>query len=288
MAKKESKLKTIAEIIVDRQEEILTDWMQLITKLGGTRTLELMSEDQLVVQAKGLLTTLTTAFNAEQYVTIDTPDFADAVALLQDISASRAEQGFTASETAVFVFSLKDALLKYMQEEISEDPVILNAEIQKMNKIIDNLGLLTFETYAKTREEVILQQSRSLMELSTPVIRLWDQIIMLPIVGVIDTLRATQLMESLLEAIVSTESRVAILDVTGIPIIDTKVAQHLIKTVAAAKMLGAEVIITGISSDAAQTMTKLEIDISNVKTRGSLRIGLNEAFNMVGVTVIKK
>ncbi len=288
MAKKESKLKTIAEIIVDRQEEILTDWMQLITKLGGTRTLELMSEDQLVVQAKGLLTTLTTAFNAEQYVTIDTPDFADAVALLQDISASRAEQGFTASETAVFVFSLKDALLKYMQEEISEDPVILNAEIQKMNKIIDNLGLLTFETYAKTREEVILQQSRSLMELSTPVIRLWDQIIMLPIVGVIDTVRATQLMESLLEAIVSTESRVAILDVTGIPIIDTKVAQHLIKTVAAAKMLGAEVIITGISSDAAQTMTKLEIDISNVKTRGSLRIGLNEAFNMVGVTVIKK
>ncbi len=288
MAKKESKLKTIAEIIVDRQEEILTDWMQLITKLGGTRTLELMSEDQLVVQAKGLLTTLTTAFNAEQYVTIDTPDFADSVALLQDISASRAEQGFTASETAVFVFSLKDALLKYMQEEISEDPVILNAEIQKMNKIIDNLGLLTFETYAKTREEVILQQSRSLMELSTPVIRLWDQIIMLPIVGVIDTLRATQLMESLLEAIVSTESRVAILDVTGIPIIDTKVAQHLIKTVAAAKMLGAEVIITGISSDAAQTMTKLEIDISNVKTRGSLRIGLNEAFNMVGVTVIKK
>lgn len=288
MAKKESKLKTIAEIIVDRQEEILTDWMQLITKLGGTRTLELMSEDQLVVQAKGLLTTLTTAFNAEQYVTIDTPDFADAVALLQDISASRAEQGFTASETAVFVFSLKDALLKYMQEEISEDPVILNAEIQKMNKIIDNLGLLTFETYAKTREEVILQQSRSLMELSTPVIRVWDQIIMLPIVGVIDTVRATQLMESLLEAIVSTESRVAILDVTGIPIIDTKVAQHLIKTVAAAKMLGAEVIITGISSDAAQTMTKLEIDISNVKTRGSLRIGLNEAFNMVGVTVIKK
>ncbi len=288
MAKKESKLKTIAEIIVDHQEEILTDWMQLITKLGGTRTLELMSEDQLVVQTKGLLTTLTTAFNTEQYVTIDTPDFADAVALLQDISASRAEQGFTASETAVFVFSLKDALLKYMQEEISEDPVILNAEIQKMNKIIDNLGLLTFETYAKTREEVILQQSRSLMELSTPVIRLWDQIIMLPIVGVIDTLRATQLMESLLEAIVSTESRVAILDVTGIPIIDTKVAQHLIKTVAAAKMLGAEVIITGISSDAAQTMTKLEIDISNVKTRGSLRIGLNEAFNMVGVTVIKK
>jgi len=288
MAKKESKLKTIAEIIVDRQEEILTDWMQLITKLGGTRTLELMSEDQLVVQAKGLLTTLTTAFNAEQYVTIDTPDFADSVALLQDISASRAEQGFTASETAVFVFSLKDALLKYMQEEISEDPVILNAEIQKMNKIIDNLGLLTFETYAKTREEVILQQSRSLMELSTPVIRVWDQIIMLPIVGVIDTVRATQLMESLLEAIVSTESRVAILDVTGIPIIDTKVAQHLIKTVAAAKMLGAEVIITGISSDAAQTMTKLEIDISNVKTRGSLRIGLNEAFNMVGVTVIKK
>jgi len=228
----------VADIIVLRQEEILSDWMENIQALGGSRTLELMSEKQLRRQAKDLLTELTTAFGAEQYTNIEAPEFADAVAMLRDISTSRAEQGFTASETAVFVFSLKDDLLKLIQQEIGDQTELLNAEVTKVNKVLDKLGLLTFETYAKTRDRIISEQSRSLLELSTPVMKLWDEIVMLPLVGVIDTPRAAQIIEVLLKAIVETESRVAIIDVLGVQIIDTRVAQHLIKTVTAAQMLG--------------------------------------------------
>ena len=172
-----------------------------------------------------------------------------------------------------------------MQEEFTDEPALMNSETVKMNKVIDKLGLITFESYTKTREELVAKQSRSLMELSAPVIRLWDEIIMLPLVGVIDTQRAQQVMERLLEAIVQTESKVALLDVTGVPVIDTKVAQHLIKTVAAARMLGAEVIITGISPEAAQTMTKLDIRTADLLTRGSMRAGLASAFKTLQLEV---
>lgn len=286
MAKPETR--SVAHLLTARQKEVLATWMENIKTLAGTRTMKLMTEEQLLAQTTALLQTLVTAFESEIYDNIEAPAFADSVTMLQDISAARAEQGFTPSETAIYVLSLKDSVLEYLQSDFGNDPELLNNEIQKMNKVMDNLALITFETYSKTREQIIAKQSQSLLELSTPAIKLWDEILLLPVVGIIDTTRAQLLIESLLAAVVNFEARVAILDVTGVPMVDTRVAQNIIKTVTSAQMMGCEVIITGISSDTAMTLTKLEVDINALTTRGTLRAGVAEAFAMVGKKVIDR
>lgn len=283
---KQKQYKTVAEVIIDNKEMILEDWIQNVLNLSGTRVIDLMGEDELRKQSDELLKALSIAFNTEQYTDITTKEFAPSVKILRELSASRARQGFSASETATYVFSIKDALLKFLQIEVQANPEFLNVEISKVNKLIDQLGLLTFETYAITREEIISEQSRSLLDLSTPVIKLWDNILLLPLVGIIDTSRSQQIMEVILNSIVQTESLVVIIDVTGVPVIDTAVAQSLLKTSTAARMLGVEIILTGISVDAAITMTKLNIDWGNMITHGTLRSGVAEAFSMINLVVL--
>jgi len=282
----EQKKNTVAQIMVLKQNEILTEWIKRLRSLLQSDTIKIIGERQLMIQAEKLLKHLTDSFAGENYDDIESHEFVKSVDLLRDISAVNAKQNISPIETAIFVLSLKDPLLELLQEMLGDDPAFFKAEVIKMNHVIDKLGLLTFDAFTKARENLINEQNQTILELSTPTVKLWDKILLLPLIGVVDTMRAAQVIESLLETIFETESHVAILDVTGVPIIDTQVAQHLMKTITAAGMLGAKVIVTGISPDMAQTMVKLDIELGAVKTCGTLRAGISEAFKLIGKKIV--
>ncbi len=184
-------------------------------------------------------------------------------------------------------FSLKEAFITTLQQEI-KDPVELYDQTLKINRFIDSLGVKTFETYIKGREDVIFRQTSEITEISTPVIRVWDGILALPIIGTLDSARTQVVMESLLQEVVESSSSIAILDISGVPTVDSLVAQHLIKTVSATRLMGAECIISGIRPEIAQTVVHLGIDLSNVITKSTLASALKAAFTMLQLQVVKK
>jgi rsbT co-antagonist protein RsbR len=189
--------------------------------------------------------------------------------MLSELSAARARQGYSPSETATFVFSLKQPLFARLRGEINDAGALADA-FWAATVLIDSLGLMTTEAFQKSREEVISRQQRELLELSTPVVELWEGILALPLIGTLDSSRTQVVMESLLEKIVSSGAALAIIDITGVPTVDTLVAQHLMKTVAAARLMGADCIISGIRPQIAQTIVHLGVDLSQVITKSSL------------------
>lgn len=274
-----------SQLLPKKQSEIYDLWITQQMKDDGLRE-DLMSSDEMKQESNAFLTALLNAVRKDNFSDISLPEYDKVNEILAGISLSRAKSGFSPRETATFVFSLKDAIIKILEKEI-KDVNLLYPEILKINRLLDSLGLVTLETFIKGREEVILRQTSEISEISTPVIQVWAGILALPIIGTLDSARTQIVMESLLLKIVETESTIAILDISGVPAVDSLVAQHLIKTVAATRLMGAECIISGIRPEIAQTIVHLGIDLSNINTKASLAHALRTAFSMTRLEVRK-
>jgi rsbT co-antagonist protein RsbR len=259
---------TLRKVLAQAQKELLADWVQAQLSATTLRS-DLMKESELREQSRELLALLPSATEGG-IAQIDGPNWTPVRDFLTRVSRSRATQGFSPTETATFVLSLKQMLFSRLRSEIGPDVQALADEVWSTTDLFDKLGLFTVEMYVKSREELIQRQQREMMELSTPVVQLWENILALPLIGTLDSERTQVVMESLLQKIVETGASIAIIDITGVPTVDTLVAQHLLKTVAAARLMGADCIISGIRPQIAQTIVHLGVNLSDVTTKASL------------------
>jgi rsbT co-antagonist protein RsbR len=275
----------LPEIIRTRSKQLHKQWMnELTTGLDDSR----ISEAELAEQTAEFLRVLSEASSNGGWDALDSPKLEEVRKFLEEISRSRAIQGFSPREIALFVFSLKRPLFTSLREKLENDPKALVEESWTATELIDSFAMHTFNAYQKTREHVISRQQQELLELSTPVVKLWEGILALPMIGTLDSARAQTVMESLLERIVETGSEIAIIDITGVPTVDTLVAQHLLKTIAAIRLMGAECIISGIRPQIAQTIVHLGISLEGVTTRATLADALALALRRMGLTITSK
>lgn len=270
-------------MLLKKKKQILDSWMNLQLEEATLRE-DLISNDELRSQSEELLTSFLEAISKGN-LDPNAVELESMKEILSDISTLRARQGFSPRETGAYILSLKKAMVKTLQEENKDNFEKLYKENLLINELIDSLSIVTFETYIKGREEVISRQSDEMSEISTPVIRVWEGVVALPIIGTLDSARTQIVMENLLQEIVSTGSSIAILDISGVPAVDSLVAQHLMKTVSATRLMGAECIISGIRAEIAQTIVHLGIDLSNIKTKSTLASALQLAFNMLKLEV---
>ena len=268
--------------------ELLEAWMAEQLAAVTARP-DLLSPGELRVEADRFLAALASAV-AEDDAGGDITGAAwrDVRELLTDLSRTRATRGFTPTETAMFVFSLKQPLFARVQAALADRPADLGPALWAATVLLDRLGRFTTEAYARSREDVIRRQQDELIELSTPVVKLWDGVVALPLIGTLDSARTQVVMESLLERIVQTDSTIAIIDITGVPTVDTLVAQHLLRTVAAARLMGADCIISGIRPQIAQTIVHLGLDLSEVTTKSSLSDAVIVALARTGFEIRRR
>ena len=260
-------LSPLLGILQTRGDALLDAWMKAQASVVSRQ--DLMRESELREQSRKFLDALRSA--AEQGGgDVNGAAWDEARDYLKSISASRAQQGYTPTETAMFVLSLKEPLFDELGREVGDNAKALAAELWQATTLIDRLGLFTTEAYQQTRNDIIGRQQAELLELSTPVVQLWDGILALPLVGTLDSSRTQVVMESLLQRIVDTGSEIAIIDITGVPTVDTLVAQHLMKTIAATRLMGADCIISGIRPQIAQTIVHLGVDLGEVTTKATL------------------
>ncbi|HEX5391703.1 MAG TPA: STAS domain-containing protein [Rhodocyclaceae bacterium] len=281
------RLASIVTLLNRDREAVLQEWADIVLRSWSRQYPNLVSQDEIRQQMGRLLHELASLFSAHNSDAAPEIRMGSPLAdLAVDLSVSRAKLGFRPTDTAQYVIALKNVLTGRLVRAMSDNPADLPDCIATVDDVLDRLSLMTFDAYVETRERIIAQQSLSLVELSSPVVRLWDQVILLPLVGIIDTVRARQFTERLLESISRYEAQVTVIDVTGVPVFDTGVAKHIMKAVDAAQLLGSRIIITGLSPEGAQTLTKLNVGFNNVISRASLRAGVAEALKLVGRKVV--
>lgn len=275
----------IPEILQEHEADLLAAWLQEITATNNRRGL--LKESELREECREFIGLFREAVRQNNVFDIQGGAWQEMRNLLSSISRSRSQKGFSPSETASFVFSFKQSLFEQLRREFVQDGQALMDNIWIATTLLDKLGLFTTEMYQKTREEVIRRQQEELMELSTPVVKLWDGVLALPIIGTLDSARTQVVMESLLQKIVETGSEVAIIDITGVPTVDTLTAQHLLKTITAARLMGADCIISGIRPQIAQTIVYLGVDLANVITKSSLADAFALALQRVSLKIVR-
>lgn len=275
---------TTAQTIKAHETSVLDEWVeqQLSSTVSGR-----ISQTELREQSREFLNLFTQAIQGSNWTDQQSPQWSAVSEMLRDIARLRARQGFTPSEIATFIFSLKQPLFNCLRREGGENTV-LDEQIWELTLLLDKLGIFTTEVYQSRREEIIVRQQQELLELSTPVVRLWENILALPLIGTLDSARTQVVMESLLEQIVQTGSSIAIIDITGVPTVDTLVAQHLLKTVAAARLMGADCIISGIRPQTAQTIVHLGVDLSQVITKATLADAFTVAMQRLDLMITRR
>jgi len=271
-----------AEMLKSDSKAILSDWLSELRALADDSRI---SASEVQAQATDFLRLV--AIASRENLDPTTAPWQDVRELLEGISRARAIQGLSPQDTAMFVFSLKRPLFKRLQAIAANDPQALARETWVVTELVDKLGLFSANSFQREREDVIRRQQEELLELSTPVVKLWDGVLALPMIGTLDSARTQIVMESLLQRIVETGAEIAIVDITGVPTVDTLVAQHLLKTVTAIRLMGADCIISGIRPQIAQTIVHLGVELQGVTTKASLADALALALRRLGLTVSK-
>ena len=270
----------LAPILRQHEASLLADWRSELAR--SARGIDKAETEE---QAQSFVKLLTEALQKDAGDEITGPAWAPVRELLSRLSSARARQGFSSSETSTFIFSLKQPIFARLREEYKQDADGLARDLWAATLLLDKLGLFTAELFQKSREEVIVRQQKELLELSTPVVSLWEGVLALPVIGTLDSERTQVVMENLLQRIVETGASLAIIDITGVPTVDTLVAQHLLKTIGAARLMGAECIISGIRPQIAQTIVHLGVDLGTVVTKATLADAFQLALTRLGASI---
>jgi rsbT co-antagonist protein RsbR len=276
----------LVEIISKNEEQIRAGWMRDMGK--SVQRADLISKKELEEQCRSILSAVIAGMRTSGPTDLSAAGWNTARDLLQEISTSRARQGFSPADVASFVLSLKQPVFASIRRELSGDQDRLFENIWTATEMFDRLANTTTEFFMAAREELISRQQQELLELSTPVVKLWDGILALPIIGTLDSARTQVVMESLLQTVVATNSKFAIIDITGVPTVDTLVAQHLLKTITAARLMGAECIISGVRPQIAQTIVHLGINLEDVITKAKLSDAFALALQRSGRKVVRE